>query len=661
MSDLRRADSDRAGDARVPRALEVTRSSIPLVTRIGAVAGRLRRLLESLPAAAESHADALAFLAAEEDAARADDVREAAQRLELALALDDIDVDILALAGLAEESEGFAALLRVLHPSGMPYATTGLAARLFAEDGLHRETLRRRLQAGSLASSGVVELSEDGVFFERSLYVCNELWSVLRGGDAWPAGTARSDTPAVLAGLDEWFALPDVVRASECIARGLPCTVAVTGESLAIAFHRARALVTSIGLEASAFAPTEAPEEATLRRVGLHCLARGSVPVWQIPRANVENSRRLPDFSRLPTPVVVAASSGTALESSNHPIVPLRVERLPVAACCAGWQAALPELAQESHELATRFPVEPDLAADVGRDVRLTVNGRAIPMERVADSIRARAGIGMGVGARLVRPEAEWEDLVLPASHLAGLREAVERVRHQPRVFDEWGFLERRRGARGCRLMLAGPPGCGKSLAGEVLARALSVDLLVVDLSRIVSKWIGETEKNLAEVFDAAELARAAILFDEADALFSQRTEVQDSRDRYANLETAYLLSRLETFDALAILCTNFRHNIDRAFLRRLEFVIDVEEPDLQCRLELWEKHVAPRAPLDDDVCLPELAERFPVTGGLIRNAAVAAAFLAASESRPLRQEHFLHALRREYEKAGRSFSSTPV
>ena len=197
-------------------------------------------------------------------------------------------------------------------------------------------------------------------------------------------------------------------------------------------------------------------------------------------------------------------------------------------------------------------------------------------------------------------------------------------------MLDDWGFLRDRPGARGVRMLFAGPPGTGKTLSAEVLAHDLSVDLLFVDISRVVSKWIGETEKNLASIFDAAERAQAVLFFDEADALFGKRTEVSDAHDRYANLETAYLLSRLERFEGLAILATNLRQNIDPAFMRRLEFVIDFEEPDRDERLTLWQVHVPRGAPLARDVDLRELAALYPVVGAFIRNAAVAAGFLAA-------------------------------
>jgi SpoVK/Ycf46/Vps4 family AAA+-type ATPase len=260
-----------------------------------------------------------------------------------------------------------------------------------------------------------------------------------------------------------------------------------------------------------------------------------------------------------------------------------------------------------------------------------------------------------------VLPTAGWNRLVLRVDRLAQLHEAIGRLRHQSRVLDDWGFLEGRPGARGVRMLFAGPPGTGKTLSAEVLAHELQVDLLVIDISRVVSKWIGETEKNLAEVFDAAERAQAVLLFDEADALFGRRTEVSDAHDRYANLETAYLLARLERFEGLAVLATNLRQNVDPAFIRRLEFVIDFEEPTSEQREALWRCHLPERAPLDSDVDLARLAALYPVVGGVIRNAATAAGFLAASEGVAIGRAHLGDALRREYEKAGKAFPGEPT
>ena len=213
---------------------------------------------------------------------------------------------------------------------------------------------------------------------------------------------------------------------------------------------------------------------------------------------------------------------------------------------------------------------------------------------------------------------------------------------------------------RGARLLLTGPPGTGKSLAAAALATAAQTDLLVVDVSRIVSKWLGETEKNLAGVFDAAERTQAVLLLDEADALFGTRTEISDAHDRYANLETAYLLQRLDRFEGLVILTTNLRANIDVAFLRRVDFVVEFPLPDEPSRRELWALHL-PTEQVDDDVDLPALARLYAVPGAWIRNCVLSAAYTAASTGDRIRQAHLVSAMRREYGKAAQPFPGEPL
>jgi SpoVK/Ycf46/Vps4 family AAA+-type ATPase len=318
------------------------------------------------------------------------------------------------------------------------------------------------------------------------------------------------------------------------------------------------------------------------------------------------------------------------------------------------WEHLLPEMSEQATFLAARFPMEPATADHIATDLRALerVEHRRATLDDFLAGLRARAALHLAGAIKLVKPTASWDDLVVPAARLEQLREAVNRLQFQMRVLDEWGFLKARTGSRGVRMLFSGPPGTGKTLSAEVMAHALSVDLLVVDLSRVVSKWIGETEKNLSTVFDSAERAQAVLFFDEADALFGKRTEVTDAHDRYANLETAYLLQRLERFDGLAILATNLRQNMDSAFTRRLEFAIEFDEPDREQRHRLWRAHIPERAPLASDVNLFELAAMYPVTGGLVRN---------ATDGTDITRSHLLRAVRREYEKAGRAFPGVPM
>jgi SpoVK/Ycf46/Vps4 family AAA+-type ATPase len=283
----------------------------------------------------------------------------------------------------------------------------------------------------------------------------------------------------------------------------------------------------------------------------------------------------------------------------------------------------------------------------------------ALLMPDVSASIRARVAGSLPPSVDFVTTTASWERLVLPDEASRQLREAAARLRHQALVLDDWGMRRHARADRGVRMLFTGAPGTGKSLAAEVVATAVGTDLLRVDVSQVVSKWIGETEKNLAGVFDIAERTQAVLLLDEADALFGARTEITDAHDRYANLETAYLLQRLDRFDGLVVLSTNLRKNIDAAFVRRMDFVVDFAMPDEDCRRELWALHL-PGPIRDDDVECGVLARLYPVPGGWIRNAAIAAAFLAADDGGRVRQEQLVDSIRREYAKAARPFPGEP-
>jgi SpoVK/Ycf46/Vps4 family AAA+-type ATPase len=234
------------------------------------------------------------------------------------------------------------------------------------------------------------------------------------------------------------------------------------------------------------------------------------------------------------------------------------------------------------------------------------------------------------------------------------LREVVVAVRERPKVLDAWGVGQKLAASRGVTMLFAGPPGTGKTMAAEVIASELSLDLYRIDLSTIISKYIGETEKNLEKIFNEAQHSNAILFFDEADAIFGKRSEVKDAHDRYANIETSYLLQRMENYDGVTILATNLRANLDEAFTRRLQFAIDFPAPEKAYRQRIWETLFPPDVPRSSDLDFAPLARRFKLTGGNIRNVIVAAAYLAAAEDSPVTMRHLLHATRRELQKMGR-------
>ena len=255
--------------------------------------------------------------------------------------------------------------------------------------------------------------------------------------------------------------------------------------------------------------------------------------------------------------------------------------------------------------------------------------------------------------ARRIEPAATWSDIVLPAGSVKTLREIAGQVRQRAMVYEKWGFAAKSARGLGISALFAGASGTGKTMAAEVLANELNLDLYQIDLSALVSKYIGETEKNLRRVFDAAEEGGAILLFDEADALFGKRSEVNDSHDRYANIEVSYLLQRMESYRGLAILTTNMKESLDTAFLRRLRFVVQFPFPDAAQRAEIWRRVFPADTPLD---ALNHAGlSRLDVAGGNIRNMALNAAFLAAEAREPVRMIHLLQAAQNEYAKLERS------
>jgi AAA+ superfamily predicted ATPase len=302
----------------------------------------------------------------------------------------------------------------------------------------------------------------------------------------------------------------------------------------------------------------------------------------------------------------------------------------------------------------------PDPAYKLGRD-QLRMVAQVFPRDPhppppgggdgLAQAVRRLAGGHLDGVAQRVRPRRAWDDLVVPADDARQLRELAARHRRRDTVYGQWGFP--RFPSTGTVALFAGPSGTGKTLAAEVVAGELGLDLYKVDLSAVVSKYIGETEKNLERIFGAAAAGDLVLFFDEADALFGKRSEVADAHDRYANIEVAYLLQRLETYDGLVILATNLQRNIDSAFLRRLSFAVDFVLPEEDQRRAIWARSFPAAAPVAD-LDVDFLARQFKVSGGIIHNAALSAAFLAAEEGVPIGMRHVVLALKREFQKLGR-------
>ncbi|MEU4358174.1 ATP-binding protein [Streptomyces virginiae] len=282
------------------------------------------------------------------------------------------------------------------------------------------------------------------------------------------------------------------------------------------------------------------------------------------------------------------------------------------------------------------------------------LDGRPVSPADLRAAVRAQNGAGLARLARRVEPAVGWDDLVLPAPTHRRLRELAVRARHRDQVLGQWGMRPGGGRGRGVIALFAGSSGTGKTMSAEVVAADLGMDLYVVDLSTVVDKYVGETEKNLERIFTEASAVNAVLLFDEADAIFGKRSDVKDSHDKHANMESAYLLQRMESFDGIAILTTNLRANLDEAFTRRLDVIADFPVPDAAQRRALWERCLGDRLPRADDVDLKFCADRFELAGGSIRSCAVTAAYSAAAAGGALAMRQVVTAVAQEYRKLGR-------
>ena len=314
--------------------------------------------------------------------------------------------------------------------------------------------------------------------------------------------------------------------------------------------------------------------------------------------------------------------------------------------------------------LADRFRLTPErigeavaMACDVARRRAASeAGGGTVLGPTTADLFamaRGESAHDLSTLARKVAPAYGWEDIVLPPTTLLELREICQWVEQRHRVLHKWGFDRKLSLGKGVTALFAGPSGVGKTMAAEVVASELQLELYKIDLSGVVSKYLGETEKNLDKIFTAAENANAILFFDEADALFGKRSEVRDSHDRYANIEISYLLQKMEQYEGIAILATNLRNNMDEAFVRRLQFIVEFVFPDAQLREQIWQGLFPPEAPREDRIDYETLSQ-LRLAGGNIKNVVLGAAFLAAADAGPIGMRHLVRATQREYEKLGK-------
>jgi AAA+ superfamily predicted ATPase len=370
------------------------------------------------------------------------------------------------------------------------------------------------------------------------------------------------------------------------------------------------------------------------------------------------------DFAaEFPSLIVLAGQQPLQAEIAGQiEVVTICLSLLDAAQRRVYWQSSLLKTGIDLdlaslNALSDRFRLTPEQIdrAIAGCQSRwTTARSTAIKSEVLFRAARQQSSQELAQIAQKVPIKSTWDDIVLPPEPLAQLQEVCNQAKYQSTVLEQWGFDRKLSRGKGITALFSGPPGTGKTMAAEVLAHDLQLDLYKIDLSQIISKYIGETEKNLDRIFTAAHHANAILFFDEADALFGKRSEVKDAHDRHANIEVAYLLQKMEEYEGVAVLATNLRQNMDDAFVRRIQAIIEFPFPDEGSREGLWLVAFPPEAPMGHDVDFGSLAREIKLAGGNIKNISLAASFFAASEGCAIGQTHLIKAASREHQKLGR-------
>lgn len=490
---------------------------------------------------------------------------------------------------------------------------------------------------------------------EPSLALAQRLWDEPAAVLACLDASHALFTHGLIAPADGWAA---PLRMPARVAREL-----ALGEAHGAPPSQARRVIAVVGSSIDASAAGDQP----LRIAQADGLPAQMTQAWlrgealALPLTALDTHGHGQDKLRLPLPalpltVVISTDDPAALHRlTEQPVLTLNTPPASTAQRLAAWQQALPAAADEPAlaELARRWRCEPSVIARVGAE--LARLGRPPRSDELFAA--ARQALDLGALAQPVTPRFSLNELMLPPSQARQMDELVTAMRNLGRVHQDWGTA-RAWNEGGLAALFAGPPGTGKTMASEAIAQSLQLPLFRIDLSQVVNKYIGETEKNLKRLFDAADTADAILFFDEADSLFGKRSEVKDAHDRYANLEVSYLLERMERFKGLAILATNRRKDIDEAFLRRLRFVVEFPLPGVAERMRIW-RSVIPAQLDTSDVDFDFLAQRFALAGGHIR-AIVFQACLQSAEAgapRKLVMRQLIPAVQREYEKLERAFS----
>jgi hypothetical protein len=621
---------------------------------------KLALLLRPAPkgGAPGSAAELRAQVEAAADNAEADGAALRLRALTANFGLAELDVDVLLVALAPDVDPRYERLFGYLHDDvARRRASVGLALELAGAHPLSAAVRARFRPDAPLRKHRLLSvLDEERPFLTRALRVADRAAQYLLGDDepdpllvpllARPAPALAGD-PAALA---DAFAS----GATFCYVQGRRGS---SSRALAAAAF-AELEMPAIVLDLDRLGRAEPKEVATtaLREARLTGAGLVAGPLEALVERGPEAVRSFCDEG---WGVVLCGERTWDPAWSESP--PLLVE-VPAAApelASQLWGALLGDSVADGLDVAettSTFKLAPEQIEGAVTSAILQAGYEKVPIgaEELREGARSQNASGLERLAHRIRPSVGWDDLVLPRQPLLFLHELSDRARLRPQVLDRWGMREGGRKGEGISALFAGPPGTGKTMAAEVIAMALGFDLYTIDLATVVDKYIGETEKNLDRIFNEAERVNGVLFFDEADALFGKRSDVKDAHDRYANVETAFLLQRMEAFDGIAVLATNLRSNLDEAFARRLDALIDFPMPDVEHRRMLWQRALRPGVPRADGIDLEFLAEKFELSGGHIRNIALAASYMAAAADRAVDMTDLIRGTQREFVKLGR-------
>jgi hypothetical protein len=592
------------------------------------------------------------------------------RRLARSFRLDEIDIELLLIAIAPDVDARFERLYGYLQDDvSRRRASVGLGLELcgLPSSGAYA---RSRLAAGApLVDEYLVLVEEsDRPVLTRSLRVPDRVTAHLLGGDIPDAVVAALTYQCDQAAPQQAATLVRWMHQESSSASG-----GGQGGGSRLAYIRERPGASGAALASTAFTQIGRPTLAldlerlrsdddptmvaalTAREAGLTGAGVVAGPVEILFAKGLPAVRA---FSEMPALIVLVGSRGwDPVWARDVPFtceapVPDVVQRAEL------WRRNLNGDTPPGLDLAgamAQFRLTAEQVHRAARAARMEAHAREVPLDEdeLKAGARAQNAAGLERLARRIQPAVGFDDLVLPPDTMAQLRELLVRARYREQVLDVWKMGGPSARRRGLTALFAGPSGTGKTMAAEVLASELGLDLYTVDLATVVDKYVGETEKNLDRIFAEAERVNGVILFDEADALFGKRSEVSDAHDRYANVEVAYLLQRMELFEGIAILATNLRANLDEAFTRRLDALVDFPDPEEEYRRRLWERSLGTTAPRDANLDLDFLARAFKLSGGAIRNIVVAAAYAAAEEQRAMSMTDLIRATHREYLKMG--------